>query len=136
MAVDWLAIKTEYINGGISYRKLAEKYGVSANTICARAKTEKWREAKEEHLYKTCAKLVQKTEEKISDALSDAAADEAAVKARIRTKIYQEIEKRLSAEEVESADFRKLVQSFKDMCEIVVEDGKNEKEGVRVIIDV
>lgn len=136
MAVDWLAIKTEYINGGISYRKLAEKYGVSANTICARAKAEKWREAKEEHLYKTCTKLVQKTEEKISDALSDAAADEASIKSRIRLKIYREIENRLNAEEVDASDFRKLVQSYKDMCEIVVEDGKNKQEGVRVIVDV
>ena len=28
MAVDWLAIRNDYINGGGSYRKLAEKYGV------------------------------------------------------------------------------------------------------------
>ena len=136
MAVDWLAIKTEYINGGISYRKLAEKYGVSFNTLKERAIAEEWTKLKAEQHHKTTTKTQQKTAEKISDALSDAAADEAAVKARIRTKIYQEIEKRLSAEEVESADFRKLVQSFKDMCEIVVEGRKNEKEGVRVIIDV
>ena len=136
MAVDWLAIKTEYINGGISYRKLAEKHGVSASYLMQRATKEGWAKERNQQHSKTEAKAKQKTVEKISDALSDAAADEAAVKARIRTKIYQEIEKRLSAEEVESADFRKLVQSFKDMCEIVVEDGKNEKEGVRVIIDV
>ena len=136
MAVDWLAIKTEYINGGISYRKLAEKYEVPFPTLRDRAAREAWKEEKKEQRNKVVTNTSQKTVEKISDALSDAAADEAAVKARIRTKIYQEIEKRLSAEEVESADFRKLVQSFKDMCEIVVEDGKNEKEGVRVIIDV
>ena len=29
---DWLKIKTEYITTDISYRKLAEKYGVS-NTV-------------------------------------------------------------------------------------------------------
>ena len=31
-SVDWKAIKAEYIAGGISYQKLAEKYGVE-NTV-------------------------------------------------------------------------------------------------------
>ena len=132
MAVDWLAIKTEYINGGISYRKLAEKYGVSQSTIRKRAATEKWADLREEQRNKIGTKTEQKTAEKISDALSE----EAAAKSRIRARIYHEIEKRLSAEDVGSADFRRLVQSFKDMCEIVADDGKDTQEGVRVIIDV
>lgn len=136
MAVDWLAIKTEYINGGISYRKLAEKYGVSQSTIRKRAAAEKWSETKTEQRNKIRTKTEQKTVEKISDALSDAAADEVSIKSRIRLKIYREIENRLNAEEVDASDFRKLVQSYKDMCEIVVEDGKNKQEGVRVIVDV
>ena len=132
MAVDWLAIKTEYINGGISYRKLAEKYGVNKDSIAARAKAENWKGLRDNQTDKTHTKTIQKTVEKISDALSD----EAAAKSRIRARIYQELEKRLSAEAVESADFRRLVQSFKDMCEIVADDGKDAQEGVRVIIDV
>ena len=132
MAVDWLAIKTEYINGGISYRKLAEKYGISFAILKDKAVKEKWADARKEHTNKIRTKTEQKTAEKISDALSD----EAATKSRIRAKIYHEIEKRLNAEGVESADFRRLVQSFKDMCEIVADDGKDAQEGVRVIIDV
>ena len=136
MAVDWLAIKTEYINGGISYRKLAEKYGVPLRTVAKHAKEESWKDEREAHCNKVATKLQQKTVEKISDALSDAAADEVSIKSRIRLKIYREIENRLNAEEVDASDFRKLVQSYKDMCEIVVEDGKNKQEGVRVIVDV
>ena len=136
MAVDWLAIKTEYINGGISYRKLAEKYGVTFGTLRSRADKEKWVEQREEQQHKISTKSAQKTAEKISDVLSDAAADEVSIKSRIRLKIYREIENRLNAEEVDASDFRKLVQSYKDMCEIVVEDGKSKQEGVRVIVDV
>ena len=40
MAVDRLKIKTEYINGDISYRKLAEKHGIPLRTIAKHAKDE------------------------------------------------------------------------------------------------
>ena len=40
--MDWNAIKAEYIAGGTSYRKLAEKYGVSKTTLERKAKAEKW----------------------------------------------------------------------------------------------
>ena len=49
MAVDWLAIRNDYINGGGSYRKMAEKYSVPLRTIAHRAKEEKWQELKEAH---------------------------------------------------------------------------------------
>ena len=39
---DWKKIKAEYIAGGISYRKLAEKNGVSFNTLKTIAIKEEW----------------------------------------------------------------------------------------------
>ena len=39
---DWKAIRLEYIAGEISYRKLAEKYGVSFSTLKEVARREKW----------------------------------------------------------------------------------------------
>ena len=39
---DWKKIKAEYIRGGTSYRKLAEKYGVSFSTLCKISNKEKW----------------------------------------------------------------------------------------------
>lgn len=44
--MDWNKIKQEYISGGISYRKLAEKHGVSESTLSKRAMNEKWAELK------------------------------------------------------------------------------------------
>lgn len=117
MAVDWLAIKTEYINGGISYRKLSEKYGVSKNAIHSRAKAENWGESKKNHLDKTWTKLGQKTAEKISDALSDAAADEATARAKLRAGLFRlAVGWVESQEKVEDTnDFRRMVQSCCDL---------------------
>jgi transposase-like protein len=42
--LDWKRIKAEYIAGGTSYRKLAEKYGVSFSTLRKVAAKEHWSE--------------------------------------------------------------------------------------------
>lgn len=47
MAVDWLKIKSEYVNGNISLRKLAEKTeGITYSQIAKVAASEKWTEAR------------------------------------------------------------------------------------------
>jgi uncharacterized protein YjcR len=57
--VDWSAIKTEYITDeSTSYRKLAEKYGVSYTSIGARARKEGWAEERERFLNKTLSKTL------------------------------------------------------------------------------
>ena len=132
MAVDWLRIKSEYVNGGVSYRELSEKYGVSQSAIRKKAAAEKWTGTKTEQLHKIGTTAEQKTVDKISDALSD----EAAAKVRIRAKIYAELENRLNEAEVGSADFRRLVQSYKDMCEIQDDSKQGDNDRVMVIIDV
>lgn len=65
MAVDWLAIRNDYINGGGSYRKLAEKYGVPFGSLRSRAEKENWPELKKEQLHKISIKTAQKTAEAI-----------------------------------------------------------------------
>lgn len=61
---DWSRIKTEYITTDTSYRKLAEKYGVSQTQICNRGKRERWVEKRNQHLNKTVAKSLDKISEK------------------------------------------------------------------------
>ena len=46
--MDWIKIKNEYINGNISYRKLAEKYNVTVRQIANVAKAENWVELRKE----------------------------------------------------------------------------------------
>lgn len=111
---DWKRIKNDYLNGGGSYRSLAEKYCVSASTLTDRAVKEGWAKAKEKRQSKIEARTEQKTIEKISETESNIAASQT----RIKENIYREIEARMGAEEVSTADFRRLVQCYKDMIDI------------------
>ena len=79
---DWQAIKTEYITTDTSYRKLAQKYGVSTTQICNVGRDERWVELREQHLNKTVAKTLEKISDKQSDKLSriDDLADKLLVK--------------------------------------------------------
>lgn len=68
---DWLSIKNEYINGNISYRKLAEKHGISFFTLRDRARKEKWFEKRKAQRDKVVTKTSQKTAEKIAKQEAD-----------------------------------------------------------------
>lgn len=73
---DWQAIKTEYITTNTSYRKLAQKYGVSYVQIGNVGRDEKWVELRKQHLDKTLTKsLAADTRKKVDRAkrLRDAA---------------------------------------------------------------
>ncbi len=61
---DWQKIKTEYITTQTSYRKLAEKHGVSYQTICHRSKAEGWTAQRERHMNKTVTKAISKVGER------------------------------------------------------------------------
>lgn len=67
MAADWLTIRNDYINGGGSYRKLAEKYGVPLRTIAKHAKDENWTKQKEDNCNAIATNLRQKTADAIVD---------------------------------------------------------------------
>lgn len=58
--IDWTAIKAEYITGTISYRKLADSWGVSFRTLSDRALREGWKEARDKHRNNVVEKTVQK----------------------------------------------------------------------------
>lgn len=110
---DWVAIKTEYVTGDISQRKLAEKYGVSLRAVANHAKAEEWAQQRKQHCDNVAMQVQQKSAEKISDAESEIAA----IKARARLKIWAEIERRMGSppDEMEGADFRRMVQNYCDM---------------------
>lgn len=67
---DWRKIKTEYITTDTSYRKLAKKYGVNYQSICARSKEEKWREKHEQHTNKTITKALEKIENRQAEKIA------------------------------------------------------------------
>lgn len=64
MAVDWLKIKSEYVNGNISLRKLAEKTeGITYSQLAKVAAAEKWSEARKNQRIKIESKQNQEIAE-------------------------------------------------------------------------
>jgi transposase len=56
---DWKKIKKEYIAGGVSYRELSEKYGVSHSTLKKVAAREHWMDLRNQAGAKTDQQVVE-----------------------------------------------------------------------------
>ena len=57
--MDWKKLRAEYIAGGTSYRKLAEKYDVSFHTLRKQAAKENWKALRDETTAKTVTKIIE-----------------------------------------------------------------------------
>ena len=64
--VDWNKIRAEYIRTGLAYRKLAEKHGVSFNTLKNHAIAEKWYDLRLQKNQKTTTKTIEALSDKES----------------------------------------------------------------------
>ena len=125
---NWDKLQREYITTGISYRALAEKYGVSFSTLRDRAQREKWPELRESQRNKTVTNTVQKTAER----LADVEAEVAAIRQRMYLKLMQEVERLtdelITSGEMNSTELRKLVQCFRDLDDVEVESIGDEEQ--------
>ena len=108
---DWQAIKTEYITTDTSYRKLAQKYGVSTTQICNVGRDEKWVEQREQYLNKTTAKTI----EKISQQEANRAAKIHSVADKLLLKIEAMVDR---PEPLNEKAIRSLTAAVKDLKEI------------------
>ena len=108
---DWQAIKTEYITTDTSYRKLAQKYGVSTTQICNVGRDEKWVEQREQFLNKTTAKTL----EKIIKQEANRAAKIHSVADKLLLKIEAMVE---SGRPLDTKGIRALTAAVKDLKEI------------------
>ena len=66
-AVDWKKLKLEYVTTNISYRKLADKYGVPKTTIDHQAKKGKWSEERRRFRANVETKTIKAVEDKAVD---------------------------------------------------------------------
>lgn len=115
MAVDWQAIKTEYITTDISYRKLAEKYGVSRVQIGNVGSEEGWVELRRKHLDKTLTKTI--------NALGTAQAQRAARLQTVADKLLGKIEAAVDNFDMEALfmdkqALRQITGALKDIKDI------------------
>ena len=107
--MDWKRIKAEYIAGGTSYRKLAEKYGVSFTTLQRKAKEEKWLELRRQKEDKTDTKIV----DSLSNQEAKKAVDIIDVADKLLLKIGEIVER---YEDPDS--LKKLTSAIKDLRDI------------------
>ncbi len=67
--MDWNKIKTEYIKGGTSYRKLCDKYDVPLSTLKRVAHDEDWVGLREQCKAKSATKIVEIESDKQADRM-------------------------------------------------------------------
>jgi hypothetical protein len=109
LLVSWQKIKAEYIAGGTSYRKLAEKHGVKFSALRNVAEKENWVELKAQAQHKTNTKIV----ESISDKEAEKAVDIVDVADRLLGKITEVLDCVTSTQ-----DIRHLTSALKDLKDI------------------
>lgn len=90
-APNWKKIKAEYLRGGTSYGKLAQKYGIPKSTIADKAKREGWGEIQQEISDETRTKTVQKIAEQESDLLAELSEMQAKAAKGLYEKLLKEI---------------------------------------------
>ena len=93
----WKRIKAEYIAGGTSYRKLADKYGVSFSTLRKIAAKEKWSELRNKAGAKRDTKIV----EVIGDKEADRAVDKLERVSNLTDRLLEKLEKAIEELDVQ-----------------------------------
>ena len=106
--MDWKKAKAEYIAGGTSYRKLADKYGISRSKLQARATSENWAELKSQTQAKTESKLV--------DSVSDQEVKKAVGIMEVADKLLSRICE--LAEKSTEGNIKTLTSALKDIRDI------------------
>lgn len=108
--IDWKKLKAEYIAGGTSYRKLAEKYGVSFNTLKTRAKEEQWYNLRQQKDHRTTTKIV--------ESLSDKDAEKAVDIIDVANKLLGKISELMDTVPLDTQSMKHLTSALKDLREI------------------
>lgn len=111
MAVDWIAIRTDYVTTDTSYRKLCEKYGLSFTEVSRHGREENWREERRKYQEKTYSKTIEimaKNQAKRAERLKT-----------ITDKILDKIERVVDGmTETDIQAYRQVTSALKDIKEI------------------
>lgn len=107
---DWKRIKAEYVAGGTSYRKLAEKYDVSLTTLQRIAKKENWIGLRQQ--------AETKTETKIVDSVSEKNANRASKIISVADKLLDKISEIIDDVVTDTQSIKHLTSALKDLKEI------------------
>lgn len=108
--MDWKKIKAEYIAGGTSYRKLAEKHKVKLSALRSVAERENWVELKAQAQHKTNTKIV--------ESVSDIGAKKAVDIIDVADKLLLKISDLMDAVPLDTQSMKHLTSALKDLKDI------------------
>lgn len=109
--MDWNKLKAEYIAGGTSYRKLAEKYGIDRNAVQKIGTKEKWAELK--------SRAKAKAESKMVNSISSDIAKSSVKLNDVCDKVLDKIADILSTyDELDTQAIKHITSSLKDIKDI------------------
>ncbi len=128
MLMNWDEMKDEYVHTSIGLRPLAQKYGATARQVSYRAKKEGWFIEKQQNLaqqtafFKENQALFEKPREDVSETDISILAD----------KLYQKANLAIDAldgEKLDTQRLRHLVQSVKDLKDLVRPEDEAKEAG-------
>lgn len=131
ISVDWNKLKAEYIAGGTSYRKLAEKYGVSENTLRRRAAKEKWTQER----HKSDTKVTQKIIEIVSDENAEEVASAITLINESAMNMLRQINRETAHGISDYRDFSTYSRALKQLKEVLDIKSENDMEEQQARID-
>ena len=108
--MDWKRIKAEYIAGGTSYRKLAEKYNVPFGTLRRVAQREEWTQKRTQVEHKADTKMV--------ETISNQEAEKAVNIIDVADKLLGKLSELMETMVVDTQSFKQLTSALKDLKEI------------------
>ena len=134
--LDWKKVKNEYINGNISYEKLAEKHGIPYSTVKYHAHKERWGKKKREQAPKIEKMLAEKTAEKITERAANDYVNRQERIFNLSDKLTEKIELAINQLDVfltqdgqmqqtgyvDTQKLRQIVSSLKDIKELTTEE--------------
>ena len=108
--MDWKKIKAEYIAGGTSYRKLAEKYNVPFGTLRRIAKQEEWTQKR--------TQVEHNVDTGIVDSVSQKETKKAVDIIDVADKLLGKISVLMEEMVVDTQSLKQLTSALKDLKEI------------------
>lgn len=107
---DWKRIRAEYIAGGTSYRKLAEKYEVPFGTLRRVAEREEWTQKR--------TQVAQKTDTKMIESISKKNAEKAVDIVDVADKLLGKISELMDTVSLDTQSMKHLTSALKDLKDI------------------
>lgn len=139
--IDWNAIRVEYMGGGISQRKLAEKHGVKYALVRDRSISEGWVKQRKDALSKSIAEA----EQKIADAVADNATIATDLKRSLLMRLKR-IEEKFPADatEVRTKDggfvtvyrIKDLTAAYRDLTGDIVKVSAQDTEDLSPLVEL